>query len=133
MHLIRSNIIVLGCPRRAHCHSHLRLTCTKPQHSRIDSEQICERGEAPKERGRRNGMKQRGRQRGRYNDGFWSQQAPLRCRCFLTQHNVTTIVLKLAAAGYSAAAFPCKAFPDEAQTEKSSRGCRRPLCILIAP
>lgn len=30
-------------------------------------------------------------------------------RCFLTQHNVTTIVLKLAAVGYSAAAFPCKA------------------------
>lgn len=30
-------------------------------------------------------------------------------RCFLTQHNVTTIVLKLAAVGYSATAFPCKA------------------------
>lgn len=46
---------------------------------------------------------------------------------------MTTIVLKLAAVGYSAAAFPCKAFPDETQTEKSSRGCRRPLRILIAP
>lgn len=29
--------------------------------------------------------------------------------CTLTQHNVRTIVLKLAAVGYSAEAFPCKA------------------------
>lgn len=42
-----------------------------------------------------------------YTSDSWSQQAFR--RCFLTQHNVTTIVLKLAAVGYSATAFPCKA------------------------
>jgi len=58
-------------------------------------------------------VKQKERERGRTGSRY-SQRllkpagSPCR-RCFLTQHNVTTIVLKLAAVGYSAAAFPCKA------------------------
>lgn len=46
--------------------------------------------------------------RGRYQRLLKPTGSPCR-RCFLTQHNVTTIVLKLAAVGYSATAFPCKA------------------------
>lgn len=58
-------------------------------------------------------------------------------RCFLTQHNVTTIVLKLAAVGYSAAAFPCKAFRMKPRQRRVAAGAAqtspypdRPLTAL---
>lgn len=118
MYLTRSNTYIAVLPSTLpspdRCYARPRLTCTKPQYPRIDSEQICERGRIM---GRRMWEEERAgwnREGGRKTEEPLYQQllkpagSPCR-RCFLTQHNVTTIVLKLAAVGYSAAAFPCKA------------------------
>lgn len=78
---------------------------------------------------------EKGRQRGRYTSDSWNQQPG--SRCFLTQHNVTTIVLKLAAVGYSAAAFPCEAFRMKPRQRRVAAGAAqtspypdRPLTAL---
>lgn len=89
---------------------------TKSQYSRIDSASRYAKAERYWKksvlRERKNELqdeKERKRQKGRYTQRLPKPAGSPCRRCFLTQHNVTTIVLKLAAVGYSAAAFPCKA------------------------
>lgn len=140
MRLTWRRITVLDCPlARPLSFAPTCLAYTKPQYPWIDSKQIYEKGKVTERPKKKEWNREEDREKRGSEDGTVisatpkAKQGSLRRRCFLTQHNVTTIVLKLAAVGYSAAAFPCKASPDETQTEKSSRGCRRPFCILIAP